>query len=133
MAPHTPCHMACMVSMLSVMNCVMPAIIGSMNAVIAFHVSVRNWLIAFQAVCHASCTFCQMEASQSMNCCHSCRPVSVWVKNHAKAATNALIAVTTSMTGLAFMAALSSHCLAAATSVARLKPLSISTTVATAV
>ena len=47
------------------------------------------------------------------------RPVSVWVKNHASAATNAPMAVTTIMIGFAFMATFNAHCATSAAAAAQ--------------
>ena len=56
------------------------------------------------------------------------RPVSVWVKNHTSAATNAPMAVTTIMIGFAFMATFNAHCATSAAVAAMLKPCNAATT-----
>lgn len=64
----------------------------------------------------------------AVNWLHIGRPVSVWVKNHTNAATSAPMAVTSIITGLAFMAAFNAHCPIDAAVDARLKPCNADTT-----
>ena len=59
-------------------------------------------------------TDCHAEERNEVNEAHALRPVSVCVKNQTSAATSAPIAVTTRTIGFAFIAALRTHCPAAA-------------------
>ena len=59
-------------------------------------------------------TDCHADERNEVNEAHALRPVSVCVKNQTSAATSAPIAVTTRTIGFAFIAALRTHCPAAA-------------------
>ena len=89
-----------------------------MPPLIADHRLARNSPSPFHIALAPSTSAAHVSDSHEVNAAHALRPASVWVKNHASAATTAATATAIAPMGLAAMTALNAPCTAVAIFVA---------------